>query len=120
MESQKIINLLDHKDEDNPRFETRKRSIVNGNYSQGDDGRSIIKFDTEIVRPFLCDYSDAYILVTGNIKVQNGNDATRVAIKNCRPFAKATFKLNNEQVENVVSLAATLFSFKYQSGLVQK
>ena len=24
---------------------------------------------TEIVRPFLCDYSDAYILVTGNIKV---------------------------------------------------
>ena len=24
MESQKIINLLDHKDEDNPRFEKRK------------------------------------------------------------------------------------------------
>ena len=30
---------------------------------------------------FLCDYSDAYISVTGNIKVQNGNDATGVAIK---------------------------------------
>ena len=100
MESQNIINLLDYKDEDNPRFETRKWYIVNdhnhGNYSQGDDVRSIVKFDTEIVRPFLCDYSDAYILVTANIKVQNGNDATRVAIKNCRPFTRASFKLNNK------------------------
>ena len=162
MESQKIINLLDQKDEDDPRFETRKCYIVNdhnnGNYSRGDTMRSIVKFDTETVRPFLCDYSDAYILVTGNIKVQNGNDATIVAIKNCHPFTRASFKLNNEQFDtadnldltmnnmleysdnyadttgslyqykrpeprdangNVVNLATTLSSFKYQSGLVQ-
>ena len=31
MESQKIINLLDHKDEDDPRFETKKEYIVNDN-----------------------------------------------------------------------------------------
>ena len=90
MESQKIITLLDHKDEDDPRFETKKRYIVNdhnnGNYSHGDDVLPIVTFDTEIVRSFLCDYSDAYILVTGNIKVQNGNDATRLAIKNCHPY----------------------------------
>ena len=95
MESQKITNLLDHKDEDDPRSETRKWYIVNdhnnGNYNQGDDVRSIVKFDTEIVRPFLCDYSEAYIWVTGNNKVQNGNDATRVAIKNCHPFTRASF-----------------------------
>ena len=29
MESQKIINLVDHKDEDDPKFETRKWYIVN-------------------------------------------------------------------------------------------
>ena len=122
---------------------------------------AIVKFDTEIVRPFLCDYSDVYILVTGNIKVQNGNDDTRVAIKNCHPFTLSTFKLNNGQVDtahnldltmnlynmleysdnyadttgslyqhkrpeprdnngNVVNLASTLYSFKYQSELVQK
>ena len=112
MESQKIINLLDHKDEDDPRFETRKWYIVNdhnnGNYSQGDDVRSIVKFDTEIVRPFLYDYSDAYILVTGNIKVENGNDATRVAIKNCHPFTRASFKLNNEQVDTADNLDLTM------------
>ena len=31
MESQKIINLLDHKDEDDPRFETKKWYIANDN-----------------------------------------------------------------------------------------
>ena len=69
--------------------------------------RSIVKFDTEIVRPFLCDYSNAYILVTGNIKVQNGNDVTRVAIKNCHPFTRATFKLKNEQVDTADNLDLT-------------
>ena len=70
--------------------------------------RSIVKFDTEIVRLFLCDYSDDYILVTGNIKVKNGNDATRVAIKNCHPFTRATFKLNNEQVDNADNIDLTM------------
>ena len=112
MESQKIINLLDHKDEDYPRLETRKWHIVNDhnneNYSRGDDVRSIVKFDTEIVKPFFCDYSDAYISVTGNIKVQNGNDATRVSIKNCHPFTRVSFKLNNEQVDTVDNLHLTM------------
>ena len=57
MESQKIMNLSDHNDEDDPRYETRKWYIVNdhnnGNYSQGDNVLSIVKFDKEIVRPFL-------------------------------------------------------------------
>ena len=91
MESQKIINFLDHKDEGDPRlFETRKWYVVNdhnnGNYSKGDDMQSFVKFNTEIVKPFLCDYSDAYIVVTGNNKVQNGNDVTRVAIKEVSPI----------------------------------
>ena len=34
----------------------------------------------------LCDYSDAYILLTGNIKVTPNNDATQVVFKNCAPF----------------------------------
>ena len=99
------MNHKDHKDEDDPRFETRKQYIVNdrnnGNYSKGDDVRSIVKFNTEVIKPFLCDYSDAYILVTGNIKVHNGNDTTRVATENCHPFTRVTFKLNDEQVDTL-------------------
>ena len=41
MESQKIINLLDHKGKDDPRFETKKWYIVNdhnnGSYGTGND-----------------------------------------------------------------------------------
>ena len=95
MESQKIIKLLDHKDEGDPRFGTKKWYIVNeqnnGNFGQGKDVQSTLKFNTEIVKPSLCDYSDAYILMTDDIKVQNGNGATRVAIKNCHPFTMSFF-----------------------------
>ena len=56
----------------------------------------------------MCDYSDAYISVTGNIKVQNGNDATGVAIKNCHPFTRASFKLNNEQDDTAGNLDLTM------------
>ena len=86
----------------------KQESDILLNYSQDDDVHSTVKFDREIVRPFLCDYSDVYILVTGNIKVQNGNDATRVAIKNCHPFTRATFKMNNEQYDTAENLDLTM------------
>ena len=112
MESKKIIKILDHKEEDDPRFETRNWYIVNGcnngNCSKGDGVQAIVKFNTEIVKPFLCDYSDAYLLFTGNINVQYGNDVTRVAIKNCHPFPRASFKLNNKQVDTADNLDFTM------------
>ena len=47
MESQKIINLLDYEDEDDPKFETKKWYIINdhnnGNYGQSDDVQSALK-----------------------------------------------------------------------------
>ena len=95
-----------------PRFDTKKWYIVNdhnnGNYSQGDDVQSIVKFNTEIVKPFLYDYSDAYILVTGDIKVAATDNNTRVAIKNCHPFTRASFKLNDEQVDTADNLDLTM------------
>ena len=74
MESQNIINLLDYKEKDHPKFQTKKLRIINdrnnGKYG-GERGErdSTIKISTEVVKPFLADYSDTYILVTGNITV---------------------------------------------------
>ena len=56
----------------------------------------------------MCDYSDAYISVTGGIKVQGGNDNTRVAIKNCHPSTKAFFRLNDQQVNTADNLDLTI------------
>ena len=93
MESQKTKNLLDHKEENNLKYQTKRWYIINvqnnGQYPEGDI--NTIKIDTEVVKPFLCDYADAYILVTGDITVVNGAANTNVAFKNCHPFLNQTY-----------------------------
>ena len=66
-----IMNLQDLKQE-------------NGNKLYGNN--PTIKFDTNVIKPNPCDYSDAYILVTGDIAVVNGNLNTSIAFKKCSPF----------------------------------
>ena len=53
-----------------------------GKYKQDDT----IKFETETIKSNLCDYSDAFILVTVSITVDTNNN-TDVAFKNCAPFS---------------------------------
>ena len=69
METQKIVNLLNGSDNENSKFATKKWYVIDseskGNYSHPDP----IKFLTKSIESSLCDYSDAYILVTGNITV---------------------------------------------------
>ena len=64
METQKTVNLLNGSDNDNSRFATKKRYIIDsessGNYSQNDE----INLLTRPIESSLCDYSDVYILVT--------------------------------------------------------
>ena len=62
-----------------------------------------------MLRSSLCDYSDAYILVKVNIRVNNaaGADAAannpnkKVILKNCTPFTNCISKINNTQLDNV-------------------
>ena len=70
--------------------------------------KSAVKFNTEILKPFFFDYSDAYFLLTGDIKVQDGSGATRVVIKNCHLFTRAFFRLNDEQVDTADNLNLTM------------
>ena len=88
MEAQKIINLLDNTENEYSKFATKKWYIINseskGNYLH----QNVIRFLTNSLESSLCDYSDAYILVTGNINVTGGGNATKVAFKNCAPFEK--------------------------------
>ena len=95
METQKIINLLNNSSKKESKFATKKWYVIDsqttkGKYKQGD----VIKFETETIKSSLCDYSDAFILVTRNITV-NANSDTDVAFKNCAPFSTFTTKINN-------------------------
>ena len=103
MEAQKIINLLEEPDDKVLKFATRKWYVINdrnnGQYGLGDENDSTIKFDTEVIKPNLCDFSDAYILVIGDIAVVGGVQNTDIAFKNCSPFTRCITHLNDEHVE---------------------
>ena len=67
-----------------------------------------IKFKTSMLRSSLCEYSDAYILVKGNITVNNtaadrddaNNTNKKVIFKNCAPLTSCISKINNTQIDN--------------------
>ena len=108
METQKIVNLLNDSEKLNSKSATRKWCIINdqnnGQYLIGNDNDSTIKFETKVINPNLCDYSDAYILVTGNIKVAAVGADTNVAFKNCAPFTRCVTHINDEHVEAAENL----------------
>ena len=108
METQKIVNLLNDSEKLNSKSATRKWYIINdqnnGQYLIGNDNDSTIKFETKVINPNLCDYSDAYILVTGNIKVAAVGADTNVAFKNCAPFTRCVTHINHEHVEAAENL----------------
>ena len=86
------LNLLSDSAESNSKFATRKWYIINdqnnGQYGRGNENDSTIKFKTKVIKPNLCDFSDAYILATGDIKVAAVAANTNVAFKNCAPFTR--------------------------------
>ena len=70
-------------------------SESNGNYSKDEE----IKFLTRSIESNICDYSDAYILVTGNINITGGDNNAKVAFKNCAPFRKCRTESNDSFVD---------------------
>ena len=104
MEIQKILNLLNDSGNESSKFSTRKWYIINGQnnaqYGKVTGNDSTIKFETKVIKPNLCDYSDANILVTGDIKVADA----AVAFKNCSPFTKYVNHINDEHFETAENL----------------
>ena len=108
MEYQKIANLLNGESNKPSKFRTRNLVEINdearGTYSPNKQ----IKFKTSMLRSSLCDYSDAYILVKGNISVNNttaegaaaNNTIKKVIFKNCASFTNCISKINNIQIDN--------------------
>ena len=99
MEFQKIANFLDTTpdDKDLPRFVTKKWIEVNdqtrkNNYNVNKE----IRIKTSMIRSDLCDYSDAYIVVEGDIIVTEPDNARRnksVDLKIMHHFLTASEKL---------------------------
>ena len=107
METQKIVNLLNGSNNKNSKFPTKKWNIIDseskGNYSPVNR----IKFLISSLESSSCDYSDAYILVTGNITVTGGNADTKVAFKSCAPFKEFRTEINETLVDETEHINVT-------------
>ena len=95
-------------DIESQKFTTKKWYIINDQnnrqYEVGNENDSTIKFETKGIKPSLCDYSDAYILVIRDIKVTNIAADTNVAFKNCAPFTRCVTHINDEHIETSENL----------------
>ena len=113
MELQKITNFLDTNidDKDLPRFVTKKWIEVydqsEGNYNVNKE----IRIKTSMLRSDLCDFSDAYIVVKGDITLTKTNGRGIIdirnrflAFKNNAPFTNCISKINNVLIDNAEDL----------------
>ena len=57
-----------------------------------------------MIKPNLCDYAEAYILVYGTIRADAANNDTRLALKNCAPFTKCNLDINDEHTDTAENL----------------
>ena len=103
-----MVNSLNDGSNKPSKFRTKNWVEVN------DDVRGVyfpnkqIIFKTSMLKSSSCDYSDAYILVQGNITVNNiagaGADANninkKVIFKNYALFTNCINKINNTQIDN--------------------
>ena len=112
METQKIVNLLNGSDNENSKFATKKWYIIDseskGNYLPDNE----IKFLTSSLESSLCDYSDAYILVTGNIRITRANNNIKAVFKNCAPFKNCRTEINETFVDKTehINIAMPMYN----------
>ena len=112
METQKIVNLWNSSENDYSKFSTKKWYVSDseskGSYSHHDP----TKFLTKSIESSLCDYSDAYILVTGNITATPNNAATQVVFKNCAPFKDCRTEINDTFVDyaNFINITMPMYN----------
>ena len=77
MEYQEIANLLGNIPDKVPRFSTKKWIEVHDRSGTAENRYNPIKqirFKTPLLRSDLCDYSEAYIVVKGDITVEGANN----------------------------------------------
>ena len=66
-----------------------------------------------VLKPNLCDYAEAYILIDGTIRAAAANANTRLALKNSAPFTKCNLEINDEHVDTAETLDITMPMYNF-------
>ena len=120
MEYKKIANLLNDASNKPSKFRTRNWVEINDDIRGAYSPNKQISFKTAMLRSSLCDYSDVYTLVKGNISVNNNagtgaaakNIGKKVIFKNFSPFTYCISKINNTQTDNAEYIDIVMSMYK--------
>ena len=99
MKCEKIVNLLDIKSDNVPRFITKKWIEVHDQSGKPYSINKQIRFKTSMLHSILCDYIDAYIVVKEVTNVQTENNRAideyriNLTLKNNTPFINCISKI---------------------------
>ena len=111
MEYQKITNLLGRTPNEMPRVITKTWVEVHDQSGEVNDRykpNKQIRSKTSMLRSDLCDISDAYIVMKGEITVARGSNSSRknksLTFKNNAPFISCISKINNMLIDNAEDL----------------
>ena len=106
MEFQKIVNLHDiiSDNKDLPRYVTKKWIQVSDQSEKNCNVNKEIRIKTLMLWSDLCDFSDAYSVVKGDITLEGNNNAKKrnknLLFKNNVPFIKCITKINGIKIVN--------------------
>ena len=100
--------MLDSASNKQSKFRARNWVEINDDIRVAYSPNKQIRFKTAMLISSLCDYSDAYILVKGNISVHNtaahgtaaNNTGKKVIFKNCAQFTNCISKINKARIDN--------------------
>ena len=75
-----------------------------------------------MLRSDLCDFSDGYIVVEGNITPEGDNDVNKrnLAFKNNAPFINCISKINGVKIDNAEDLGIVMFDLVVYSKNCRK
>ena len=110
MAFQKIANFpyTTSDNKDLPRFISKKWIEVYDQSEKNYNPNKEIKIKTSMLRSDLCNFSDAYIVVEGDITLQGDNNANKrnknLAFKNNAPFINCISKINGVKIDNAEDL----------------
>ena len=105
MEYQKMINLLDNTPNQPTEFRTKNWVEMDDDACGTYNKESQIKFKTSMLNSSLCDYNDAYMLVSGTttaaeLEAGGGNNNIQVVFKCCASSTDCISEINNRQIDN--------------------
>ena len=112
METKNIINFLSDSNNKESKFTAKKWYVIDSQTAKDKyNPNNSTKFERETIKSSLCDYSDVFILVTGDITVA-ADDDTHVAFKNCSPFSTCKLEINDVFIDeaNHIYIAMPMYN----------